>query len=290
MATLRASRATSILMFCVSISLNAAAQEPKEAAPAAVSQPSYPESSDGLRKLIEDILGAVKSGDSVKASSYFSSLAIPDYAAWFVKIFGPVEGRRLKAKYEELLPQAATDMRKRFEYAIKGERTNIGVRVLQKPVDPAARLGHAIIEAMIQPVPLYIVDGTSPKEKYPVFIGDFLYADGGFRYLDARVLQALSTAPPLRIRMGGNVQLAKLIRKVNPTYPEEARAAHTQGTVLLRVVLATDGTPKEVTLVSGDPVLGKAAVDAVRQWRYQRTLLNGEPVEVETTISVDFRL
>ena len=161
--------------------------------------------------------------------------------------------------------------------------------MLQKPVENGSGLRSATIEAMVQPTPLYIADGTSPQEKYPAYIGEFVYVDGGFRYLDQQVSQALSTAPPLRIRVGGNVQLAKLIHKVNPIYPDEAKAAHTKGTVVLHVVLATDGTPKEVQLVSGDPVLGQAAVDAVRQWQYRTTLLNGNPVEVDTTILIEFR-
>jgi TonB family protein len=269
---------------------NATRQQSKEIPPAStVPLPSYPESPDGLKKLIEDIFGAIKSGNSEKASLYFSSLTIPDHNAWFVKVFGPAEGPRLEAKYEGLLPQAPNHIRQAFEYALKDARTDVGVTVLQKPVETSSGLGRATIEAMVQPTPLYIVDGTSPQEKYPARIGEFIYVDGAFRYLDQQVSQALSTAPPLRIRIGGNVQLANLIHKVNPTYPDEAKATHTKGTVVLHVVLATDGTPKEVQLVSGDPVLGKAAIDAVRQWQYRPTLLNGNPVEVDTTISIEFR-
>jgi TonB family protein len=272
------------------MSLNAMPQQTKEIPPTStVPLPSYPESPDGLKKLIEDIFGAIKSGNNEQVSSYFSSLTMPGHSAWFVKTFGSAEGPRLEAKYEELLPQAPNRIRQAFEYALKDARTDVRVSVLQKPVENGSGLRSATIEAMVQPTPLYIADGTSPQEKYPAYIGEFVYVDGGFRYLDQQVSQALSTAPPLRIRVGGNVQLAKLIHKVNPIYPDEAKAAHTKGTVVLHVVLATDGTPKEVQLVSGDPVLGQAAVDAVRQWQYRTTLLNGNPVEVDTTILIEFR-
>lgn len=280
-----------MLLLHVSMLPNGAAQQPKETPPTStVSLPSYPESPDGLKQLIEDIFEAVKSGNSEKTSSYFSSLAIPDHNAWFVKTFGPAEGPRLEAKYEELLPEASSHIRQAFEYALKGRRTDVSISVLQKPAATGSGLGRATIEAMMQPTPLYIAEGSNREEEYSDYIGDFVYVDGRFRYLDQQVCQALSTAPPLRIRMGGKVQEAKLIHKVDPTYPDEAKAAHTKGTVLLRVIVATDGTPKEVQIVSGDPVLGKAAVDAVRQWRYQPTLLNGDPVEVDTTISIEFRL
>lgn len=95
---------------------------------------------------------------------------------------------------------------------------------------------------------------------------------------------------PKRVRVGGNVQAAKMVRQVQPVYPQIAKTAHIQGTVVLHAVIAKDGTVQELQYISGPPLLMRAAMDAVRQWRYQPTLLNGEPVEVETTISVIFTL
>src|SRR5580658_7637348 len=97
-------------------------------------------------------------------------------------------------------------------------------------------------------------------------------------------------ATPSRIRVGGNVAAAKLVRQVTPLYPPIAKTAHISGTVMLHAVIAKDGTIQELTYVSGPPLLMKNAMDAVRQWRYSPTLLNGEPVEVDTTISVVFTL
>jgi protein TonB len=93
-----------------------------------------------------------------------------------------------------------------------------------------------------------------------------------------------------RIRVGGNVQSAKMIRQVQPMYPQIAKTAHVQGTVILHAVISKDGSVQELQYVSGPPLLMKSAMDAVREWRYQPTLLNGEPVEVDTTISVIFTL
>lgn len=95
---------------------------------------------------------------------------------------------------------------------------------------------------------------------------------------------------PQRIKVGGNVQSAKLLRQVQPIYPVIAKQAHIQGTVLLHAIIAKDGTIQDLSLISGHPFLVKNAEDAVKQWRYQPTLLNGEPVEVETTIQVIFTL
>lgn len=95
---------------------------------------------------------------------------------------------------------------------------------------------------------------------------------------------------PSRIKVGGNVQSAALIRQVMPVYPPIARTAHISGTVVLHAIIAKDGSIEELQYVSGPPLLMRAAMDAVREWRYRPTLLNGEPVEVDTTISVVFTL
>jgi TonB family protein len=93
-----------------------------------------------------------------------------------------------------------------------------------------------------------------------------------------------------RIRIGGNVASSKITHLVQPVYPEAAKSAHISGTVILHCVIAKDGTIMQLTYVSGPPLLLKAAMDAVRQWTYQPTLLNGNPVEVDTTVSVVFTL
>ena len=97
-------------------------------------------------------------------------------------------------------------------------------------------------------------------------------------------------ATPSRIRVGGNVQAAKMLRQIMPVYPPIAKTAHISGTVVLRAVIGKDGTVQDLQYVSGPPLLMKSAMDAVKQWRYQPTQLNGEPVEVDTTISVVFTL
>ena len=95
---------------------------------------------------------------------------------------------------------------------------------------------------------------------------------------------------PSRIRVGGNVQAANLIRKVVPVYPPLAKQARIQGTVRFQAIIGKDGTIQNLQLVSGHPLLVAAAQQAVSQWVYRPTLLNGDPVEVVTTIDVNFTL
>jgi periplasmic protein TonB len=86
------------------------------------------------------------------------------------------------------------------------------------------------------------------------------------------------------------VMAAALIHKVQPQYPTTARAMHLAGTVYLRAIISTDGTVRQLEVISGNPILANPALQAVRQWRYQPTRLNGEAVEVETFITVNFVL
>ena len=95
---------------------------------------------------------------------------------------------------------------------------------------------------------------------------------------------------PTQLRIGGNVQQTKLLKQPHPVYPPEAKQARIQGQVQLRAVIATDGTIKSLEVISGEPVLVQAAMEAVRQWVYEPTLLNGNPVEVITQIDVNFTL
>ena len=96
--------------------------------------------------------------------------------------------------------------------------------------------------------------------------------------------------PPKRIRVGGSVQRANLIRQVRPVYPPLARQARIQGTVKLTAIIAKNGTIQKLEVLGGHPLLIPAALSAVKQWRYRPTLLNGQPVEVVTQVDVNFTL
>jgi protein TonB len=95
---------------------------------------------------------------------------------------------------------------------------------------------------------------------------------------------------PSRIRVGGNVQQAKLIRQPKPIYPPLAKQARISGVVKLNAIIGKDGTIQNLTVASGHPLLIPAALEAVKQWVYQPTLLNNDPVEVVTQIDVNFTL
>lgn len=128
------------------------------------------------------------------------------------------------------------------------------------------------------------VAGTSPKPP-PV-----LDAIKNSESSATDAVAATPKQPPLRVRVPAGVSGGLLIRKVVPVYPPLARQARIQGAVVLQADISKEGTIENLELVSGHPMLVPAAIDAVKQWRYKPYKVNGEPVAVETQVTVDFSL
>jgi TonB family protein len=107
--------------------------------------------------------------------------------------------------------------------------------------------------------------------------------------LEQKVSEGTSVRLP-RVRVPSSVMERNLLHRVDPVYPDDALRAKRQGLVVLDGVIGSDGAVKELHSVSGSDVLARAAIDAVKWWRFQPYVVNGKPTEVETTIEIDFRL
>jgi protein TonB len=147
---------------------------------------------------------------------------------------------------------------------------------------------------------LYVEDAPRPAEGLLPAIGNdnigSVARDVLSRHSDTELPPSpppLPPPPPAKadpIRVSAGAQQAELVHQVNPTYPPLARQAHVQGVVVLEATISREGTIEGLRVVAGHPLLTPAAVDAVKQWKYLPTLLNGEPVEVITTVTVTFSL
>jgi protein TonB len=104
------------------------------------------------------------------------------------------------------------------------------------------------------------------------------------------VSASINSEQTQRVRVGGAIKEPKKIKDVKPAYPEDAKNAGIQGIIILESVIGTDGSVQEAKVLRSVPQLDKAALDAVVQWRYTPTLLNGEPVELIMTVTVTFTL
>lgn len=101
---------------------------------------------------------------------------------------------------------------------------------------------------------------------------------------------AAAQAVPQRVRVSQGVMQGMLVKKVAPQYPDEAKKDGVQGSVVLRVTVDKEGVVQNIELISGHPLLAPSAIEAVKQWKYKPFLLNGEAVEVETQVTVNFTL
>jgi TonB family protein len=164
-------------------------------------------------------------------------------------------------------------------------------------------LSDSAREELLAKLPAHIGETVTPESFEQVvaavrsydshLLARMVVAPDGTGTLQVTAPGAMAPAVPSTgqtIRVGGNVQAANLIRKVTPVYPADAKSARIQGTVQLNATIAPDGTVQDLQVTSGHPLLAQAALDAVRQWVYRPTLLNGAPVTVVTTIDVNFTL
>lgn len=256
---------------------------------------------EALRSLMDTALSAARQGDQAKLEEIARGLVIPHYDVWFKATFGQEEGTTLAAAYASNLDRDEKWFPILFQGLSKqeGEVLVEDARELRTP--GGNQCGQALLKlakngASFYKVSLQRVDPSGVRQGNGA--GYFTLVEGAYRRVDCRSLGLGLESPtrlllPVlggRLRVGGNVQAAKIINRVQPVYPKKAREARISGAVRLHVILAKDGTVEQLEVVSGHPLLTQAALDAVRQWTYQPTLLNGEPVEVDTTIDVIFAL
>ena len=115
-------------------------------------------------------------------------------------------------------------------------------------------------------------------------------AEGATAPQGDRVERASSVEPARIVKLSSTAAEESLLQRVEPDYPEAARQGQIQGTVELQVGIGQDGTVQQVTAVSGPPVLARAAIEAVKQWRFKPRIVNGQAMEMQTKITLNFRL
>jgi TonB family protein len=253
-----------------------------------------------LRSLMTTALSAVRQGDQAKVKEISQNLVIPDYELWFKAMFGEGAGATLASAYGSNLEQTQKQLPKLLEWLAQqeGEVVIEDVKALPKRSD--SWCGERLANLLKGDVVFYRVSVGKADEsglKSGRVAGYFALVGGAYRRLDCPSLglvQASAAPPPHTmygpLRVGGNVQAARIIRRVTPVYPEDARMAHVSGTVRLHAIIGKSGKIEQLEVMSGPSMLQQAALDAVRQWLYQPTLINGDPVAVDTTIDVIFAL
>ncbi len=158
-----------------------------------------------------------------------------------------------------------------------------GIRLISPPQIPQSinmLTETAAPPPMVDPGAIGVSHGTGDPGARGTVPGSILGSD-----------QILPPPPPPAAHPRPSTMMeGNLVLRVQPDYPAPARQLRVQGKVVLRAVISREGTIENLQVVSGHPMLVRAAVDAVRQWRYRPYVLNGEPVDVETEVTVNFVL
>jgi periplasmic protein TonB len=210
-----------------------------------------------------------------------------------------------------LVPLAYNDHLPIFEWRHVGVGAPVRPVELKPVVEHSAQRASSttafhprFVERSLPPLRFQGEAASRPTLEAPPMQGDFnSFGDSHRPEIDLGQTVAVAPPPPPPrpeptptqqtrepIRVGGDVQMAKLVKRVLPRYPPLALTARISGTVHLIGIISRDGTIRNLQLVSGHPLLTRAAMEAVQQWIYQPTLLNGEAAEVIAPIDVNFTL
>jgi TonB family protein len=269
---------------------------PPAAAAPAVTIPSYPDSTHGLEKLLGEMMKLSKEGDQHTLAAYAQSLALPNPDAWFVSVFASDLGPQYAAASEKQRAAVVTSAPAMLAALLKQGRTRIEAHKFEKSCDPYATDKESqLLLKRDRPVPLYDARFLNTPNTASIW-AYFAYVDGGFRYIGnlpaqlspPAAKQTEAETPPIHVE--GKVQSKLIICQKLPAYPPEARQAGIQGKVLIHAVIGKDGLIREAEVTQGVHILAEPALAAVKHWIYKPTLLNGNPVEVDTTITVVFTL
>jgi TonB family protein len=253
--------------------------------------PAVPDSPAGLESQLEEILKIKNKKELKRREQWIGELRIPDPDAWFAGAFGNDDGEKLAATYKSTWEQFEDSFTNSVTNLAGEGGTHISVKEISLPAKPAVEgQSESVATGAKKPAVFYTAHAAKGSEPGSPLPGIYTYEQGAFRLVNWQTLYTLPYMKPTRIRIGGNVAAAKILKQVTPEYPAEARNKKVSGTVVLHVLLSREGYVARIDFVSGPPELMDASMKAVRQWKYQPTLLNGDPVEVDTTVAVQFNL
>jgi len=238
--------------------------------------PAYPNNPDGLRQLLHEMMLAAKNSDRTTLQAQIKDTEIPNYKIWFTTTFNQGRGESWAGPYGEMLSRHENEF-EGFMLKLAQQEGEVSVQKL----DAAKRF-----DPLTVPLDLYLADwkNSAPKGQDIIHIGYFWFLDGKFRWDST---DDFFGGPPKPLL---DFTPFRIVEKIAPVYPPEAKAQGVQGTVKLHVSIQTDGSVKLLEVISGDPLLSPAAMSAVRQWRYEPGRVKGKPVNVDTTIEVNFTL
>jgi TonB family protein len=267
----------------------------------------YPNSADGLRLLLQDVLAAARDHNRPKLESFVSRMEIPDYEEWFTMTFGQEVAGSWAGPYGRGLSKNEMAFQSMF-MQFANQDGEISTRDVNDAPDPQRGIESGMTNALQRPVDIFFASWKK-RESTPDSGGDpigyFMSIEGQFRWLSVISFPKIRPAPapgstangagmadgPFHAGTAG-VGYPTCTYCPDPGYSEEARAKHLEGTVVLQAIVQPDGRASDIkVLKTFDVTLAQMAVDAVQRWRFKPARdREGQPVAVIVPIEVTFRL
>lgn len=268
---------------------------------------THPNTTDGLRCFLKNLQALAARGESNELAAAVKTTEIPNAAHWFHKTY-PQSADSWIGPYQREL----ADNERLMLELLKRLATSNGdflVRKVNDSPQPGRGMEWGMLQSMKKPVDIYFAswkDAQSDPSAKGEFVGYFMYIDGGFRWDSLiRVVKVLKIKPDTSadapaldptgakgaFRVGGGVSAPKPIYSPDPQYSEEARDAKIEGTVVLWVIVGSDGLPGYIRVQKSiGHGLDERAIETVKTWRFQPALKDGQPVPVQISVEVNFKL
>jgi TonB family protein len=247
----------------------------------------HPPAVETLRRQFGEILQARQAGDGARLDALLKSFALPDPETWTARLFAPQQAPALAQEYAREYSGFQSAVKQVLDHWESAGDAEIRVAPWERRAGAeAAPSADFPVPAVGVAVESYMFMIGIPGRGAVAWVDSFAYLHGAWRFI-GKGSSGFWSAPHFTVP-SANFQMAHAIYKVPPNYPPDAQQQAIEGPVRLRATITADGTVRELTVMEGHPLLAPAAVEAVRQWRYAPAQLRGKPVEVPTTVEVDF--
>jgi TonB family protein len=253
--------------------------------------PTYANTSEGLKQLLQDMRTAAIDGNEDKLAAFVKDTEIPNCDVWLHKMYDSDNADSKMALCEaKFRDPRERGMKELFVHIAKQDGKIITRKVNDDPSGDSFERGW--LEAIKQPLDIYWASWlptTESDESEADPIGYFMFIDGAFRWRST-----LDSLKPSQTKIShAKVVQPKLIKKVAPIYPAEAAARNASGTIHVYYVIGADGLVYNAHAISGqgfsdDPALRKAAEEAVLQWRFEPATFDGTPAQMTMTTDIVF--
>lgn len=252
----------------------------------------------GFQEQLDAIVQDYREGDSTKGRQLIDQFRLPHSEEWFSEYLGPAQSAELTVRYDRLSVNFVEALEKTIESVVANRSaelvTELGEGKCENPSNDRPGAKTSGIVTIKEPHLFYVHFTIQVKKKNSSSWADaFAYEDGMFRFAGFGACPFWVWADGLEggaPKGGWFSQPPILVTQTAPIYPLSAKASGFEGVVTIKALIDKEGRVKRADILSGDPVLAQAALDAVRQWRYKPATLGGAPAEAETTARVVFAL